>query len=266
MSTSLSKFWKNLPLGAGVELLAHDANGLAALSKPAGLLSHPNARGEEARSLILAPYTMKGEFYEWLPESAAPAAAASTGATAAVAPRRLYLLNRLDSATSGVILVANSEALAASIRDMFLHKHVRKTYQALVFGVPSQSTQIWRDRLAVSRKGGMVRTGKGNIPSEAEMTVLRQRRQKLPALALVKLEPRTGRSHQLRVQCALRNLPIVGDATYGDFRSNREFAKTTGEKRLFLHSVETNFDYEWAGKKHHFSATAPLPKEFQQFF
>jgi 23S rRNA-/tRNA-specific pseudouridylate synthase len=86
-----------------------------------------------------------------------------------------------------------------------------------------------------------------------------------PRLALIQLEPRTGRSHQLRVQCARRNLPIVGDQTYGDFSRNRTFAKSTGSKRLFLHSMTTGFDYEYRGTRQTFSATAPLPEEFEKF-
>ena len=83
------------------------------------------------------------------------------------------------------------------------------------------------------------------------------------ALAMIQLEPRTGRSHQLRVQCAKRHLPIVGDATYGDFEHNRAFAKRTGEKRLFLHSLATKFEYEWKGKTFAFSAKAEVPEEFR---
>jgi 23S rRNA-/tRNA-specific pseudouridylate synthase len=92
---------------------------------------------------------------------------------------------------------------------------------------------------------------------------LLRRRTAPPPITLLKLEPRTGRSHQLRVQCALRRLPIVGDATYGDFARNREFAKATGLKRLFLHSVEASFDYEFGGRAFHFAARAPLPAEFE---
>lgn len=254
MSRASTKFWANLPLGTGVELLTHDTNGLAALAKPAVVLSHPNMQSEQARALLVAPYTLEGEFYEWTPDF--------PGAM----PQRLYLLNRLDSATSGVILVSSSEALAASIREMFKLKHVKKIYNALVFGQPSEPVQLWSDRLAVQKKGGRVRTGTGGkIPAEAHMTVLRQRRQAVPPLALIQLDPRTGRSHQLRVQCAQRQLPIVGDLTYGDFGANRTFAKATGNKRLFLHSLETRFDYEWAGRTHSFLAHAPLPKEFQEF-
>jgi 23S rRNA-/tRNA-specific pseudouridylate synthase len=234
-----------------VTLLAHDANGLAALDKPAGVLSHPNESADQPRSLLNARYALDGEVYEW---------------DRAGAPARLWLLNRLDSATSGVILVANRADLAAEIRAQFKRKQVRKVYQALVFGSPRQPVELWRDRLAVEKRGGMIRTATnaGHIPAECRMSVARVSRAE-PRLALLKLEPRTGRSHQLRVQCAKRHLPIVGDQTYGDFARNREFAKATRQKRMFLHSLETTFDYEWRGQRHPFSAHAPLPPEFVEW-
>ncbi len=52
MSAVPESFWAALPLGRGVRLLAHDVNGLAAFDKPAGVLSHPNAGGDEPRSLL----------------------------------------------------------------------------------------------------------------------------------------------------------------------------------------------------------------------
>ena len=79
---------------------------------------------------------------------------------------------------------------------------------------------------------------------------------------LEKLEPHTGRSHQLRVQCAKRGLPIVGDRTYGNFAANREFVKGGGARRMFLHSLEIGFDYAFRGRECAFSACAPLPPEF----
>lgn len=252
MSGLPANFWEQLPLGDGVTLITHDANGLAALSKPEGVLSHPNMESEVPRSLLTVPYTIKGECFNWTPEGGA-------------APRRLYLLNRLDSATSGVILVAANEKLAAYMRDLFLHKHVRKLYRALVFGKPSEPSQTWRDQLGVVKRGARIRVGTGgDKASESRMSVLRQNRDAVPPLALVQLEPLTGRSHQLRVQCAKRRLPIVGDLTYGDFAANKTFAKASGLKRLFLHSYSTTFDYEWGGKKFRFEASAPLPPEFEQ--
>jgi 23S rRNA-/tRNA-specific pseudouridylate synthase len=241
--------WTTLPLGRGVQVLHHDLNGLGALAKPAGTLSHPNATGDEARSLITASYVTDGEYFEWKSRHGQPI--------------RLWLLNRLDSATSGVILAAASAELAEGVRAHFRQKQVRKMYAAVVFGTPVPRVQVWRDFLAVEKQGGRIRTEtQGNVPSESRMEVLRTSRGD-PKVSLVQLEPRTGRSHQLRVQCAKRNLPIVGDQTYGDFPRNRQFAKATGNKRLFLHSVETNFDYEFKGRTFAFSARAPLPADFE---
>ena len=273
MNPADAGFWSALPLGRGVTLLSHDANGLAALNKPAGILSHPNEPADQSRSLLDARYAVDGEYFEWRDSEnrGQPAAASVSGPGAPAplepaAPRRLWLLNRLDSATSGVILVAADGDLAAEIRAQFKRKQVRKIYQALVFGIPRQPLELWRDRLAVEKRGGMIRTATaaGNIPAECRMSVTRAGRGE-PRLALLKLEPRTGRSHQLRVQCAKRGLPIIGDQTYGDFARNRAFAKQAGTKRMFLHSLETTFEYEWQGRSHSFSAHAPLPAEFLEW-
>ena len=109
------------------------------------------------------------------------------------------MLNRLDSATSGVILVASSAELAAEIRAQFKRKQVRKVYQALVFGRPRVPTEVWRDRLAVEKRGGQIRTAAhaGHIPAESVMTLVEAKGGPAP-VALLRLEPRTGRSHQLR--------------------------------------------------------------------
>lgn len=248
MSAAAASFWSGLPLGRDVQVLVHDANGLAALAKPAGVLSHPNTRGEEPKSLLNARYETEGEFYRW---------------EQAGTETKLWLLNRLDSATSGVILVSATEELAKAVRLHFRQKRVHKVYNALVFGRPSIAAQLWRDRLAVEKRAGHIRTvATGHIPAECKMSVQRPGLPGHEPRTLLRLEPLTGRSHQLRVQCAKRNLPIIGDQTYGDFAHNREFAKATGLKRLFLHSLETEFDYEYQGRRCHFAAKAPLPEEF----
>jgi 23S rRNA pseudouridine955/2504/2580 synthase len=241
-------FWETLPLHEGVRLLAQDANGLAAFDKPAVVLSHPNGSEDEARALLTCRYDQEAQCFGW------------KGADGE--PRRLWLLNRLDSATSGVILTAANDKLAAAVREHFARKQVRKVYNALVFGRPPKSRDVWRDQVAVKRQGGRIRTATvGNVPVETNYEVIRHA-QRAFSTALIRLEPRTGRSHQLRVQCAKHHLPIVGDQTYGDFAANREFAKATRNKRLFLHSLETSFTYEFAGRSFAFKAHAPLPGEF----
>ena len=249
MSAASPGSWADVPFGPGVGLAASDANGLGALVKPAGVLSHPNGPRDESRALVRAPYDRDRECYEW----------ASPGGGSA----RVWLINRLDSATSGLILAARDEALAREIRARFKERGVRKVYQALVFGRPRNESETWRDVLEVRKEGGRIRTsaGGGRLPAESRMTLVRSGPGQA-RVSLIRLEPQTGRSHQLRVQCAKRGLPIVGDQTYGDFAANRAFAKTVGSKRMFLHSLEVSFDYTIRGASHSFSAEAPLPEEF----
>ncbi|HTH48974.1 MAG TPA: RNA pseudouridine synthase [Candidatus Limnocylindria bacterium] len=252
MSGPAGDFWATLPLGENVRLLTRDANGLAAFDKPADVLSHPNSSQDEVRSLLTCRYDKDAQYFHWR---------AADGAE-----RRLWLLNRLDSATSGVILAAADEALAAAVRAHYASKQVTKVYTALVFGRPQQRQEFWHDMLAVKNVRGQIRTSVvGNVPAETRFQLIRHS-QKAFSTSLIRLEPTTGRSHQLRVQCAKRHLPIVGDQTYGDFALNRSFARATQNKRMFLHSVETSFAYEFGGATHRFKAQAPLPREFQQMY
>jgi 23S rRNA-/tRNA-specific pseudouridylate synthase len=249
VSAREDSFWSDVPFGPGVKKVASDANGLAAFDKPEGVLSHPNVPRDEARSLIRAPYDGDEECFSWEGPGGA---------------RRLWLINRLDSATSGLILAATSGELAREIRAQFQRRQVRKTYQSLVFGKPRQTAETWKDILEVRKQGGRIRTGagSGNLPAECRMSLLRTGTGSVRT-SLLRLEPQTGRSHQLRVQCAKRGLPIVGDRTYGNFAANREFARVSGIKRMFLHSVSVGLEYDFKGARHAFAAVAPLPPEFE---
>jgi tRNA pseudouridine65 synthase len=251
MSVAGAGSWADVPFGPGVTLAACDGNGLAALNKPAGVLSHPNGPRDEGRSLLRARYDRERESFEWTAPGGRPG--------------QVWLVNRLDSATSGLILAARDEALAREVRERFRRRGVRKVYQALVFGRPRQAAETWRDVLDVRKQGGRIRTaaGQGRLPAESRMTLVGTGTGQ-PRVSLLRLEPLTGRSHQLRVQCARRGLPIVGDQTYGDFAANRTFAKAAGTKRMFLHSLEVSFDYALGGATCAFSARAPLPEEFGQ--
>jgi tRNA pseudouridine65 synthase len=251
VSPSEEGFWPGVPFGSGVRRVALDKNGLAALDKPEGVLSHPNVAKDEGRSLVRAPYDAEEECFEWNADGGV---------------RRLWLINRLDSATSGLILAATSGDLAREVKAQFQRRQVRKTYQALVFGKPRQAAEKWTDVLAVKKHGDRIRTaaGSGSLPAECRMSLVRTASGPV-RLSLIRLEPQTGRSHQLRVQCAKRGLPIVGDRTYGNFGANREFARAGGPRRMFLHSLAVAFEYGFGGGQHEFSAVAPLPPEFETF-
>lgn len=232
------------PLHERCRVLASDPCGLTAVEKPAGLLSHPNRKEDRNRSLLRAPYDAGEEAY------------AGGGG-------RWYLLHRLDAPTSGVVLLAEDAELAAAVRRLFADHVVKKHYVALVKGFQRTNRETWRDHLAVRRQGGRLRTvvrrGAPNAVTEARV---RQHRRGTPAMTLLDLFPRTGRTHQLRVQCAHRHLPIVGDATYGDFAFNRGFKQRTGHTRLFLHSHRIEVPLVWKGTELAFRAESPLPPEF----
>jgi 23S rRNA-/tRNA-specific pseudouridylate synthase len=248
----MSQMAHNWPLHAGVKVIATNADDLVALAKPAGVLSHPNASADEGRALLTCSYALDDECYVWRGKGSNESQ-----------PQRAWLLNRLDGATSGVILLAGSLELARHIRQHFKHRQVQKIYAALVFGRPGSTRSTWRDRLVIGKQGGQVRAStRGNIPAETRMQRVDTSTGSQGTLSLLQLEPKTGRSHQLRVQCAHRKLPIVGDATYGDFRRNREFARQQQDSRLFLHSFRTSFSYEWRGQHRRFQAEAPLPEAF----
>lgn len=238
-----------LPFGNGVRILNAHPQGLLALFKPVGILSHPNQAREIPRALVKAPYDLESECYR---------VGAGEGEGSPV-----WLLNRLDSATSGVLLCATEAKLAETIRQEFARGGVAKTYYALVFGLMTPPKQVWRDQLSVSRKGGQLRAAAaaGAAVAETEAILTRRFPGRYP-VSLVELHPKTGRTHQLRVQCAKRKLPIIGDETYGNFAWNREFARRTGHKRLFLHSAEVQVSWKQEGRRIHFVSRAPLPPEF----
>ncbi len=233
----------NLPLGSGVKVLASQ-NGLIALEKPAGLMSHPNRRGDYSRCLLTTDYDYEDEVYTW---------EASTGA------QRAWLLNRLDSPTSGILLLAVDEKIVPTIRQLFASHKVNKTYYALVKHTPSPVSGCWKDHLKQDsyRSAKVGRAELGNF-AETRYHVI-DKSKELP-VSLVQLIPLTGRTHQLRIQCNYHRHPIVGDRTHGDFSFNRKISSITGEKRMMLHSAEISLSYVCEGKSYDFYAKSTLPE------
>ncbi len=240
---------KLLPLGRGVRVLAAGPLGLVALEKPCETRSHPNAGGPDKGALLTARYDMKAQRYFWkgLGEGT---------------PESLWLLNRLDAPTSGVVLACLEEKTIEAARACFADGTAEKVYYALVKGQVRPPAGLWRDRLARQASERGVRMGTGaalEAVSGYETKGVSSRHGKI---SLLRLTPQTGRTHQLRVQCTMHGHPILGDRTYGDFAWNRQFAAASGEKRLFLHCAATRLTLKVNGQTVRFSAQCPAPESF----
>ena len=237
-----------LPLARKAELLAREDNGLVAVYKPSGVPSHPNREGEVAA--VMAPYDRDSESFRL-----------ENG-------RRLELCNRLDSPTSGVLLLAENRECGSAIRRAFRERRVKKTYLAGVCGRPVPDTGSWRDRLVKSREKGQVRvrggSGKGYLTAETAYRVLDCHSRMGFEASLLELNPRTGRTHQLRVQSQMRNHPILGDKTYGDFTRNKEVRKGRGLRGLLLHAWGVRLVFEPGEGFADFEVFTALPNWVEQ--
>ncbi|WPJ96063.1 RluA family pseudouridine synthase [Coraliomargarita algicola] len=245
MSDLMNTPLDQLPLNGAVNLLAHNEDGLVALEKPTGLMSHPNGPEDNERSLLTADYDLKEECYSW------------TDATGEI--RRAWLINRLDSPTSGVILLGLNPEITAVIKKEFSTHRVTKIYYALVRGRPQVPSGSWSDKLKkVAKNGNCAQI----VPAKTRYQVIKSPTGGFP-VSLLKLLPLTGRTHQLRVQCNKHGLPIVGDRTYGNFGFNKEVAIKVETRRMMLHSAETIVRYCYKGQLRELTAKSELPEDFK---
>ncbi len=242
---------KKIPLARGAEIIAWHECGLFAISKRAGVKAHPNAGGISS-SVIMARYNFQKEYYSFDdPED---------GKTR----YHIHLVNRLDSPTSGVMLASVSAGAANAAKAAFKNRQgVEKIYKAIVFARNLPQNGVWRDYIREVRYGGHVRAELSHAGKRAETKYeFESSGENNLNLSLIKLSPVTGFTHQLRVQCRHRKMPIIGDATYGEFGLNKKIKRLLKLDRLFLHCQSTKVSFELDGETVEFSAEAPLPESF----
>ena len=237
-----------------VRILKEDSvTGLIALYKPAGLKSHPNSSICDKQSLLTSCiYDHKAECY--INNS----------------NRKLFLLNRLDSVTSGIILITEKEDTALSIKKEFLKRRVTKQYKALVFGSEKSFTNNkrtkWSDNISIDHSGNKLRALSSTNNDSSHLAIsfvnLEKKINDNPSILLINLEPLTGFTHQLRAQCAQHGLPIVGDKVYGNFSLNKLFNdKNCLNRRIYLHSFSIQVNYELHKQSYQFSCESTLKDE-----
>lgn len=226
-------------LNNDARIIASNNDGIVAIEKPCNILSHPNATYSE-RAVFTAPYDFEQQAYK-LPDG-----------------NNIFLLNRLDSPVSGIVIACINAITAHSVRTAFKTNNTVKEYIALVKGYSPSPHGVWRSMLQKRHIGNkiVVRNGIGNI-SETKFSVIVSRRIQSTTISLLNLQPITGRTHQLRVHCAMNRLPIIGDDTYGDRAYNKTFRTSFHDYRLFLHAQSITIKYYINNQQHIFYAHSP---------
>jgi tRNA pseudouridine32 synthase / 23S rRNA pseudouridine746 synthase len=198
---------------------------LLALLKPSGLLSQPGLGPELADSLI-------GRAQERWPEA--------------------RLVHRLDRDTSGLILLARDATTHRALGAAFAERRVRKTYLAVVQGLPADRGGVINQPLAriATRppRYGVVPLGQGGKPALTRWRVLRR----FEGSSLLLLQPRTGRSHQLRVHLADLGHPVLGNPIYGEpLYEDSLYGDPVPAPRLQLHAAGLQLLHPATGKPLH---------------
>lgn len=171
---------------------------------------------------------------------------------------RPKLVHRLDKDTSGVLLVARSAGAAAKFSRSFAGRSARKTYWAIVTGVPSlDEGQIdlalskqpgsGGEKMHVDEEGGQASCTRYRVIERAGNTCV-----------FVELQPLTGRTHQLRVHMAAIGHPIVGDGKYG---GKAAFLTGSISRKLHLHARSLRIDQPSGGR---LEVSADLPDHFAE--
>ncbi|MCK3685300.1 pseudouridine synthase [Maribellus sp. YY47] len=152
----------------------------------------------------------------------------------------VYNVHRLDSKTSGVIVLALSKEVAHELAQMFERKEVQKTYYAVVQGEPGEGS--FDRKVLVKKKSKFKKPALTHFKTLQTIQTNLFYAEKLDIkLSLVEINPETGRWHQLRQHFAQHHFDMLGDSHHGDFTLNKMVTEKTGVKRLFLHAGKLAF-------------------------
>ena len=206
------------------EVLFEDRD-VIVIDKPAGLLAtHTHLAGRAARESqataenFLNAYVRKGQ---------------------AKSRKRVWLVHRLDRDTSGVMMFAKDERIAAAFRERW-GELTEKTYLARVEGELAEAEGAFESYLVEDADGYKVRSvAKHGDPRTAKFARTEWKRLSAErGTTLVEVKLKTGRKNQIRVHFSEAGHPVVGDVKYGGHKA----------RRMHLHSLRLKFTHPFTGK------------------
>lgn len=219
-----------------VEVVYEDED-LLVVDKPAGLVVHP-APGHAEGTLVNALLGRSPEAF---------------GGIAGV--RRPGIVHRLDRDTSGLLIVARTDAAQASLMAQLKARRIKKTYLALVQG--SVAAAVGRIEAPIGRDPGH-RTRMAVVASGRDAVTGYRVRERFAGWTLLELDLITGRTHQIRVHLAAIGHPVAGDPLYGTGSSRRG---PDSLARLFLHAWRLELTSPSTGRL--IRAEAALPPDLE---
>ena len=236
---------------------------MAAVNKPPGMVVHPakgNGKGTPAGALC------------WHLQQAGPSAdgePASTGLSTLGGPTRPGIVHRLDRDTSGVIAVARTEQAHQALAKQFERRTVAKTYLAIThctleldadeIYLPIGIHPYQREKMAVRRDHATSREAVTHYEVVERFGRM---------AALVRVAPKTGRTHQIRVHLAAAGAPVLCDALYsGRNTIPASFFGGAADgppliERQALHAARLEIDHPASGER--LVLEAPLPADMQR--
>jgi len=225
--------------------IVHEDADLLIVDKPAGLVVHPSP-GHSGGTLVNALLALGG--------------GGAFGGIAGV--QRPGIVHRLDRDTSGLIMIARTDAAQHSLMAQLKARRVKKTYLALVLG--EVSAEVGRIEAPIGRDPKH-RTRMAVVPDGRASTTGYRVRERYAGWTLLELDLVTGRTHQIRVHLDAIGHPIAGDPVYGtgtSRRGPRPPGDTPPLDRLFLHAWRLQLTSPSSGDL--IRAEAPLPAELER--
>jgi 23S rRNA pseudouridine1911/1915/1917 synthase len=220
------------------------------VNKPPGMVVHP-ARGHWSGTLAGA---LAHHFGDTL--------------SALGGPTRPGIVHRLDRDTSGVILIAKNDLAHSRLSLQFQERTVRKEYFALVAGQPSLDRDVIDEPLGVHPQHRQKMAIRRDDPQRQAAETFYEVVERFLGFAAVRIEPKTGRTHQIRVHLGHIGCPVLCDRQYGgraritrgEIRGDPDDAAVLLQRHA-LHARRLRFTHPETGNP--VEVEAPLPADME---
>jgi 23S rRNA pseudouridine1911/1915/1917 synthase len=163
-----------------------------------------------------------------------------------------YIVHRLDRFTSGLLMVAKTEAIRAALQAELKARQITREYLALVSGHPDTETGTIDAPLGRDRRNRTLMSTRTDKPRDAVTHF--EVAERLPRTALLRVRLETGRTHQIRAHLAAIDHPVCGDPAYG----GRACGLRLGLDRQFLHATKLMFRHPATGEIHVCESKPPV--------